>query len=195
MKKGNKGKRKFQLAFLMLAMVVFATGFSGCSSKPDLSKKKGAYVVTIDGVEMSPRKSTVKDLTNNGFQVAIEENGEYYEVTPSMRLASNTSYYGNYLFKDDELIAHLTLTGYLGGKSATVADIESISIEVADMEGHDILIEGVPLSEVTIENVEEKFPGIKAEGDNFELKNKDKYRILVSVKDGKVEGFTCNYLN
>ncbi|GIO42163.1 hypothetical protein [Paenibacillus apis] len=199
MKKGNTGNRRFHLVFLIMAMVIFASVFSGCASKPDLSKKKGAYVVTIDGVEISPRKSTVKDLTNSGFQVAVREGdgdeAQYFELDSSMRLAANTSYYGNYLFKNDVLIAHLTLTGYTGVKSATVADIESISVDVADIEGFNVLIEGVPASEVTVENVEEKFPGIKPSGDNFELQNEDKYRILVSVKDGKIEGFTCNYLD
>ncbi len=161
---------------LLLACSVMLTG---CSTAPDK-----AYTISIDGVDIIVGETKVEEFYKTDYILDAEE---------GQMLEKDTYYsYIHFYNEEEEDCGYISILSEEDAplEDAIIAEIE-IDSDVVDMENvaERISIEGVKLSELTLEKAKEMFKGANVSEDGVTSPT-DKYYIGVHFnEDGSLKDF------
>jgi len=152
------------LICLLLALTVL--GFSACSQDDNSGGSKEEEVllpIAIKGTEIRVGETTVQALLDQGLDVTwMDEDYQKVTVDPTQELEANAYYTGGSIWVSDSIFAHISFVTEeepipLG--EAVIARLEfSMYSEDDPAVLKQIEFDGVPVTELTQDKAEEKYP-------------------------------------
>lgn len=203
------GKRKKWLE-LLAALVFFLVCATLYRVLPHFEIGGGKpYVIVMDGLEVTPGKTTVQDLANAGYDLSDmsvrimasdqDENGNmvfYYREVYDLQSEADarTLYDSLVLVKDEQQAASVSIIN--DGPSAIPLSkciVSDISIYNDYIDADKVTVEGVSFSQLTEEKLTELFGKVERSYDNTTVWEKGNYNFyLWTTEEGTVRGITTD---
>lgn len=184
MKKFLKLGTIFMLAIALTAGCGIFDGKKDTESEAEQTEK--LYPVTINGKEIRVGETTVQTLLDEGLKLTVSEMTtdnqiNTYEIDPETELEANTYYTGGSISITDSIFAHVSfITGdeaiRMGDAVVAYVELSLTNGEAEDLE--QILLDGVPVSEISREKAGEMFPEFTGD-DNMLLQYGSEYKYVL----------------
>lgn len=203
------GKRKKWLG-LLPPLIFVAICLVLYKVLPDIEIGGGKpYVIVMDGLEITPGKTTVQDLADAGYELSDmsgkvmmnerDENGEIvyryqnvYDLTAEAE--ARTLYASLVLVKDEEQAASISIINNdANAIPLTQCIVSDISIYGYYIDADKVTVEGIPFLQLTEEKLTELFGKEDRNYDNNIVWDKGNYYFyLITTEDGAVKGISTN---
>ena len=167
------------------------------------------YVIVMDGLEVTPGKTTVQDLADAGYElsdmsgkVMMNERGENGEIVYryqnvydlTAEADARTLYDSLVLVKEEQQAASISIIN--DGPSAIPLSkciVSDISIYNDYIDADKVTVEGVSFSQLTEEKLTELFGKVERSYDNTTVWEKGNYNFyLWTTEEGTVRGITTD---
>ena len=204
------GKRKQWLG-LLAALVFFLVAAVLYRMFPNVEIGGGKpYVIVMDGLEVTPGKTTVQDLANAGYDLTDtgskimmnerDENGDIvyryrdvYDLTSEVE--SHTLYSSLVLVKGEEQAASIAIVNN-GASNIPLSQciVSDIAIYSDYVDADKVTVEGTPFAQLSVEKITELFGKYERKfNDATTIWEKGNYSLYLEIKDdGTVRRVSSN---
>ncbi len=190
----NARKARAPISLLLAALMLF---LPACSQEDGQDEKTEEVLlpISINGKEIKVGETTVQTLLDEGLEVSwVDENYERITVDPATELEANSYYTGGSIKVTDNMSFSISLVTDEEAVSLGEAVIARLELRMAAENDKSVLetisFDGVPVTELTLENAMEKYPdwtGNEVMWLHYGLDYK--YDLLFDISTGILNGF------
>lgn len=190
----NARKARAPISLLLAALMLF---LPACSQEDGQDEKTEEVLlpISINGKEIKVGETTVQTLLDEGLEVSwVDENYERITVDPATELEANSYYTGGSIKVTDNMSFSISLVTDEEAVSLGDAVIARLELRMAAENDESVLetisFDGVPVTELTLENAMEKYPdwtGNEVMWLHYGLDYK--YDLLFDISTGILNGF------
>lgn len=190
----NARKARAPISLLLAALMLF---LPACSQEDGQDEKTEEVLlpISINGKEIKVGETTVQTLLDEGLEVSwVDENYERITVDPATELEVNSYYTGGSIKVTDNMSFSISLVTDEEAVSLGEAVIARLELRMAAENDKSVLetisFDGVPVTELTLENAMEKYPdwtGNEVMWLHYGLDYK--YDLLFDISTGILNGF------
>ncbi len=190
----NARKARAPISLLLAALMLF---LPACSQEDGQDEKTEEVLlpISINGKEIKVGETTVQTLLDEGLEVSwVDENYERITVDPATELEANSYYTGGSIKVTDNMSFSISLVTDEEAVSLGEAVIARLELRMAAENDKSVLetisFDGVPVTELTLENAMEKYPDWTGNGVMWLHYGLDyKYDLLFDISTGILNGF------
>ena len=157
----NARKARAPISLLLAALMLF---LPACSQEDGQDEKTEEVLlpISINGKEIKVGETTVQTLLDEGLEVSwVDENYERITVDPATELEANSYYTGGSIKVTDNMSFSISLVTDEEAVSLGEAVIARLELRMAAENDKSVLetisFDGVPVTELTLENAMEKY--------------------------------------
>ncbi len=190
----NARKARAPISLLLAALMLF---LPACSQEDGQDEKTEEVLlpISINGKEIKVGETTVQTLLDEGLEVSwVDENYERITVDPATELEANSYYTGGSIKVTDNMSFSISLVTDEEAVSLGEAVIARLELRMAAENDKSVLetisFDGVPVTELTLENAMEKYSdwtGNEVMWLHYGLDYK--YDLLFDISTGILNGF------
>lgn len=190
----NARKARAPISLLLAALMLF---LPACSQEDGQDEKTEEVLlpISINGKEIKVGETTVQTLLDEGLEVSwVDENYERITVDPATELEANSYYTGGSIKVTDNMSFSISLVTDEEAVSLGEAVIARLELRMVAENDKSVLetisFDGVPVTELTLENTMEKYPdwtGNEVMWLHYGLDYK--YDLLFDISTGILNGF------
>lgn len=190
----NARKARAPISLLLAALMLF---LPACSQEDGQDEKTEEVLlpISINGKEIKVGETTVQTLLDEGLEVSwVDENYERITVDPATGLEANSYYTGGSIKVTDNMSFSISLVTDEEAVSLGEAVIARLELRMAAENDKSVLetisFDGVPVTELTLENAMEKYSdwtGNEVMWLHYGLDYK--YDLLFDISTGILNGF------
>ena len=190
----NARKARAPISLLLAALMLF---LPACSQEDGQDEKTEEVLlpISINGKEIKVGETTVQTLLDEGLEVSwVDENYERITVDPATELEANSYYTGGSIKVTDNMSFSISLVTDEEAVSLGEAVTARLELRMAAENDKSVLetisFDGVPVTELTLENAMEKYSdwtGNEVMWLHYGLDYK--YDLLFDISTGILNGF------
>lgn len=168
---------------VFLSLILFCGIITGCSSKSEADK---AYKINLAGTDITVGETKVSELSNSKYILDVE---------PGQMLEKDSYYHGIAFYdENEEWIGHIDIATEdedIPLEEGIIAAVRVYGAEDGEEKDlSNITIEGVKLSEMTLDKAKETFTGMESDEDSVWIPNGE-YGFRISYnEDGSLDEFS-----